>query len=182
MSVISTVLLNEVVRRKDVNDPATALAQLDKEMINALRQERADSYIRDGLDICMFAIVDGNLLQYAGARRPLLLVRGDELIELKAEKVSVGGHRKLAKRFINHELELQPGDAIYLFSDGYTDQFGGPDNKKFLIKRFKELLLSIQHLPMADQRVAIQKAFDGWKGTTPQIDDVLVMGVRMPTS
>ena len=179
MSMISHEMLNQVISHSDIQAPGDALAMLDQRIITALHQEREDASHQDGLDIALAVIHDDNRLQFAGARRPLLLVRNREIIEIKPEKISVGGRDDHKKNFVTQEMQLEKGDRVYLFSDGYNDQFGGPKNKKYLMKRFKELLISMVELSMVEQESVIHNTFYDWKGDNMQVDDVLVMGVEI---
>jgi serine phosphatase RsbU (regulator of sigma subunit) len=117
-------------------------------------------------------------LQYAGARNPLYIISGGELKEIKATKESIGGDIA-DKTFQNHSVQLQSGDQLYLFSDGFADQFGGTRGKKFMYKPFKILLLQNSSLPMKEQLDKLLKSFTDWKGKLDQIDDVCVLGVRV---
>ncbi|HIA37699.1 MAG TPA: serine/threonine protein phosphatase, partial [Flavobacteriales bacterium] len=112
------------------------------------------------------------------AYNPLLLIRKGEILETKADKQPVGFHTGEQKPFTHHEIKLEKGDAVYLFSDGYPDQFGGPKDKKFMMKNFKKLLLSIQDKTMNEQKTILEETMAEWKGDTEQVDDILVMGVR----
>ena len=119
-------------------------------------------------------------MEYAGAFNPLYLIRNNEVLITKADKFPIGANPdgKLPN-FTNHEIDLVKGDAIYLFSDGFHDQFGGPKNKKFLSKRFRELLLQIHKLPMKEQKESLIKVYEEWKGDLEQVDDILVIGIRI---
>jgi serine phosphatase RsbU (regulator of sigma subunit) len=119
-------------------------------------------------------------MEYAGANRPLWLFRDSEWIEIKPDKLPIGGFRVNREAvFTNHELELRQGDTIYLFTDGFADQFGGPEGKKILSKRFREMLMSMQTISMQDQKKKLESFFDDWKKNTEQVDDVLVIGIRL---
>jgi serine phosphatase RsbU (regulator of sigma subunit) len=118
-------------------------------------------------------------LQYAGAYNSLYLIRGEELIEKKADKMPIGIYIKEKESFTKHELDLQEGDTIYTFSDGYVDQFGGENGRKFMSKPFKRLLLSIQDKSMAEQKDILEKNIMEWRGDIPQVDDIIVLGVRI---
>ena len=118
-------------------------------------------------------------LQYAAANNSFYIIRNKELIVCKADKMPVGKAHHDAGLFNNKEVDLQKGDVIYTFTDGYADQFGGPKGKKFLYKQKEGMMLSIVDLPMSEQKKEIEKRFDQWKGHMEQIDDVLVIGVRI---
>ena len=117
-------------------------------------------------------------LQYAGANNPLFIVRKGELMETNADKQPIGIVDNL-KPFTNHIIELQKGDIIYIFSDGFSDQFGGSKNKKFTTKRLKQLFLNIQDKSMPEQKEILDKTLEDWKGNEEQLDDILVIGVRV---
>ncbi len=117
-------------------------------------------------------------MQYAGAHNPLWIIRENQLIEIKADKQPIGKFEH-SKPFITHSVDLEKGDAIYIFSDGFVDQFGGEKGKKFKVKTFRELLLSIQHMNMDEQRSYIDEVFEKWRGDLEQVDDVCVIGVRI---
>jgi len=122
--------------------------------------------------------LEGNILQYAGAHNPLWIIRNGEVLETKANKQPIGKFDKQTP-YKTHTFELAKGDTIYVFSDGYVDQFGGERGKKFKSKTFKELLLSIQGKSMTNQKIIIEQAFEEWRGDLEQIDDVCVIGVRI---
>jgi serine phosphatase RsbU (regulator of sigma subunit) len=123
--------------------------------------------------------MDSNMLQFSGARRPLYLVREDQIIELAGEKVPLGIYDEGDDTFTNKEMEFKKNDIIYLFSDGYVDQLGGPDRKTFKTKKFKDMLLSNRHLAMNEQKSVLESRLEEWKGGVEQIDDILVIGIRI---
>ncbi len=177
MSMLGSNFLGHIVHEKNISSPGQALHELDERIRGALKQqENPDS--KDGMDIALCAFqLKGNKLLYSGANRPLVMIRNKELKEYAPGKFPIGGQRS-EKIFENHQLELQKGDCIYLFTDGYADQFGGPRGKKFMKKRLYELLLEIHSLPMKDQKEKLWKAFSDWKGSLEQVDDVLMIGFR----
>lgn len=132
---------------------------------------------RDGMDISL-CVIDNDTLQFAGANNSLWLIRNRELIELKADKQPVGIYSGDPKPFTLHEIKLFKEDSIYIFSDGYTDQFGGESGKKFKRLALKQLLLCIQHQGMDEQQNTLEKTFLQWKGRHEQVDDVLVIGLK----
>ena len=150
-----------------------------KEIIKALNRMGIENS-QDGMDcvLCAFDL-ENNKLEFATANNPLWIIRNKKVIEYKAEKMPVGKGEINAKDFTNQMTELQKGDLVYTFTDGYADQFGGPNGKKLMYKHFKELLISISHLTMAEQKEKLNLAFNDWKGRNEQIDDVLVIGVRV---
>ena len=118
-------------------------------------------------------------LDFAAANNPLWQIRNNELIEYKADKMPVGKYDENAKDFTNQQIDLQKGDLIYSFTDGYADQFGGPKNKKFLYKKFAQLLIDNHHLPMSEQKQLLSSTINTWMADTEQVDDILVIGVRI---
>jgi len=129
------------------------------------------------MDIALCSL-EGMKFEYAGAHNPLWIVRKGEIIETKANKQPIGKFDKQTG-YTTHTFDLEAGDSIYIFSDGYVDQFGGEKGKKFKAKAFRNLLLSIQEKPMEEQKVIIDDAFEAWRGSLEQIDDVCVIGVRV---
>ena len=175
MSIIGNTILNQSLKEPKVNTPADALSYLNRQLANNIHS------INDGMDLSFCAINQLTMqLQYAGANNSLYIVRNKELIELKPDKKSIGGsHFELDKVFTNHIFELEKGDNIYLFTDGYADQFGGEKGKKLKYKSFQNLLLSISDLKMDIQKSKLEAYFSEWKGELDQVDDVLVIGIRI---
>lgn len=181
MSIVGHNILDRVVGEGILTEPAKILDELNKGIGETLRQSNLeDNTVRDGMDIAMCALDPANgILQYAGAYNPLWLIRNGELLEMKANKFPIGNSRLGdTNKFTNHELQLQKGDTVYIFSDGYCDQFGGPAGKKFKASAFRQLLLSSQHLSMAEQHVLLDKTIEAWRGNHEQVDDILIIGSR----
>jgi serine phosphatase RsbU (regulator of sigma subunit)/Tfp pilus assembly protein PilF len=179
MSMICVQLLNQVVNDSKIHSPQLALASLDEGVKTSLHQGAIDSST-DGMDIALCEInLDKRSIQYSGAFRPLYLVRKGELIEYAANKFTIGGHIDREKKFNGHSIDLEQGDCVYLFTDGFPDQFGGQNGKKFMLKNFKKLLLDIWMLPMSEQRKKLDAVFLTWKGQFEQVDDILVMGMKV---
>jgi serine phosphatase RsbU (regulator of sigma subunit) len=132
------------------------------------------------MDIAILAIPrKGNKIQYAGANNPLWLIRGGEIVETRADRQPVGFFGdNLNTPYTNHEIEVEPNDMVYIFSDGYADQFGGPRGKKFKYSQFKKLLTTITDKPMQEQRDILNTRIEEWMGEEEQIDDILVVGVK----
>jgi serine phosphatase RsbU (regulator of sigma subunit) len=144
-----------------------------------LKQKGTSGEQKDGMDMTLVAINKENLeLQFAGANNPLYLIRNGELTEIKGDKMPIAIHLRMDP-FKNNNLQLEKGDSLYLFTDGFADQFGGPKNRKFMYKQFKEILLQNCHKPMSEQKEIIENAFLNWKGNGEQIDDVTVVGIRI---
>ncbi len=183
MSMICATLIDKVVKDKHINSPEQALTILNSEVHDALnKSQTGEIETRDGMDIGLMAINTKTLtLQYAGAYRPLYLLRNKKLIEYPGVRFSVGGSElRLKKEFTGYEFSLASGDMLYLYTDGYTDQFGGEFNKKYKVKTFKQLLEQISDKPVQEQYRIIEKTFLSWKRDQDQTDDVLVMGIRIP--
>ena len=179
MSMIGSSLLNQIINERKTSRPDLILNELNNGIFESLKQ--SDSEINDGMDIVMCAI-DLNRLQlnYSGANRPLWIIRNGEFIELKPDKFPIGGFQhKSNAAFTNYLFELKKDDSLYLFTDGFADQFGGLAGKKLLSKNFREKLLSIQDQSMSDQKKTLSHFFKSWQGLNDQVDDVLVIGIRI---
>lgn len=180
MSLIGNEYLHQIVKNEKITGPEQCLHFLDKQITMALHQEGEARESRDGLDIGLVAIkMEGSFCQFAGANIPLMLIRDNEFFIYDGVKDSIGGFFEREKEFFSHEFYLKKGDCLYMSSDGYMDQFGGENGKKFMRKRLKELLLKIHHLPMAEQKIILDTEFALWKGMNKQLDDVLIMGIRL---
>lgn len=175
VSVVCANALDRCVRELSLKKPSEILDKTRDIVIEHFNRSAEDVY--DGMDIALFAM-NGKHVEFAGAHNPLIVIRDKEILEFKADKQPVGKY-DAAKPFTNHEVELQPGDTIYMFTDGYVDQFGGKRGKKMKSQPFKELLLSLQEQGMSDQRDALEESFIKWRGELAQIDDVCVVGVRV---
>ncbi|MCD6066440.1 MAG: rsbU 7 [Bacteroidetes bacterium] len=184
MSIVGNSLLNEIVAEQNVFQPAAILNHLDSGVKTALNHNKGEQERRDGMDIALCAINKETLmLEYAGANRPLWIFRKDcegECEIVKPDKFAIGGIDLEQKHpFTPHEIQLYPGDVLYTFSDGYADQFGGDRGKKMMVGNLQKLLAQIYIKPMDEQREILIKHFNNWKGEHEQIDDVLVIGVRV---
>ena len=179
MSLLGITYLNEILSRSKTPKPGEIMDQLRKYIIKALHQKGESGENKDGMDMALCILSsDRKELLFAGANNPLYLVRKGELQEIKGDKMPVAIH-EIMQNFTTHSLQLEPGDQLYLFSDGYADQFGGPKGKKFMYKALKDLLLEIRHLPMKEQREALEKRFEEWKKEVDQVDDVVLIGLRV---
>jgi len=177
MSVIGQNALNRVINEFGVTKPSEILDKLSALVEEAFSKSGSD--VRDGMDIALCALdVSTNKLEYAGANNPVYIYSDNELKEIKATKQPIGRFESKVN-FVNHEVNLKSGDAVYLFSDGIADQFGGPDGKKYKYKRVKELLLTNNIKPHSEQKNNIITEFISWKGKNEQIDDVCLMGVKI---
>lgn len=180
MSMIGSSLLNEIVNEKGITNPAEILFALKQGVIKALNKHPSADQRKDGMDIALCSIPKiGNKIEFAGANNPLWLTRGEEIIEVKGDRQPVGIYGdNLDTPYTNHEIEILKGDSIYIFSDGYADQFGGPNGKKFKYSQFKNLLLQIKPESMIKQRDLLNKTLENWMGHEEQIDDILVIGIQ----
>jgi len=181
MSMLGIGFLNEIVVEDNVIYPNDILNRLRTKIINALRQKGLQHQQMDGIDLalCLWD-KNNNKLVYSGANNPLWVMRDGDLIEVKPDKQPVGFLLEdVSEPFTAHEMQLQKGDIIYTFTDGFTDQFGGQDGKKFKFKRFRDLLKSIQNKSMMQQKELIEEAFEIWKSDYDQVDDVCIIGVKV---
>ena len=178
MSMLGVTLLNEIINGKHIMEPDQIIENLRQGIIRSLKQVAAEESIKDGMDIAVCVVdFDKNILWYAGANNPLYLVRGGELIHYRADKMPVAIHYKM-EPFTLNKIELQKGDAFYIFSDGFADQFGGPKQKKFMSNQLRETLVAMAGMPMLKQGERLSEIFEEWRGDGPQIDDVTIIGVR----
>lgn len=178
MSMLGSAFLNEIINEHRSITPSKILDLLRDHIIESLHQ-KMDLESKDGMDIAMLYFDNENsTVQYAGAFNPLYIVRDGELKEVKADLFPVGINFANSKpAFTNHKLQLHKGDTLYIFSDGYSDQFGGPNGRKFLKKQMQQLFLSIQDKSMKEQEQILHQTFVNWKGSLEQVDDVLVFGI-----
>ena len=175
VSVVCNNGLNRSVREHGLTDPGKILDKTREIVVQEF--EKSEEGVQDGMDIALCSL-ENKKLRYAGAHNPLWIIRKGEVLETKADKQPIGKFRK-PQPYTTHTFELEKGDAIYIFSDGYVDQFGGEKEKKFKSKAFKKLLLSIQDKTMEQQKIIIDDTFENWKGELEQIDDVCVIGVKI---
>jgi len=180
MSLIGFEILDKIINDQGIEQPAEILNILSKAIEVTFSKEEEDITLRDGMDIA-FCVIDRkeSMLQYAGAFNPLYLFRDNTLTEIRGDRMSVGileGNRPSS--FTNHVIPLEKEDVIYIFSDGYADQFGGPQGKKFMYRRFRHLLLTIHPLKMKDQKAFLEESIEGWMGNLDQVDDILIIGIK----
>jgi PAS domain S-box-containing protein len=179
MSIIANGILREVIVKKGLEEPSEILYALDDELYLALNKKDGNDITNDGMDISLGVFdLENNSLSYAGAFRPMLMIRNNEIIEFEANRYPIGFYGDVKKEFSSREVQLQENDTFYFFTDGYCDQFGGEQRKKFNRKRFKELLLSAQSMEMEEQESFLQYALLNWRQEEEQMDDILVMGVK----
>lgn len=181
MSIIGHNSLDKVVKEYGIVHPGEILDKLNEEVVKALKQ-RNEETINDGMDLAL-AVFDRRryLLEFAGAFNPLYIISGGQLSVYKGDRFPIGMSTQLEeKTFINQLIEIKPGDMIYMCSDGYADQFGSNEVKKFKSGNIKKMLLGIHHLPVGEQREIISRTILEWKGDLPQVDDILFLGMRIP--
>ena len=187
MSIIGNSLLNEIIGEQQIYQPAAILNNLHVGVKTALNQNKGEFERRDGMDIALCSFNKENLtLEYAGANRALWIYRKgteDKAEIIKPDKFPIGGlefdFEEDKRRFTNHSIQLQKGDCIYIFSDGYADQFGGEKGKKFMVANLQRTFAEITDRPMSEQYEHLRNVFTNWRGAYEQIDDVLVIGVRV---
>lgn len=181
MSVVGFNLLNRAVKEMHLTKPSEILRELDYGVNKLLRQSDEGSTVKDGMDISLCSYnPETRLLQYAGVFNPLYIVRDGQLSQVKADKSPIGVNVDgVVDSYTNHEIPMFPGDMVYLFSDGYADQFGGPQGKKLKYKRLRELLVQVCDKSVDEQETTLRGEFNYWKGGLEQVDDVLIIGMRV---
>ncbi len=195
MSMLGISFLREIVNKEYMTHTGVILRRLRKEIVKSLKQKEKSDFltVNDGMDMSLISINhENNILQFSGANNPIYIItknkhalsgykslKGlDGFYEIKPDKMPIGLYDKM-DRFTTHEIQLEKGDQIYLFSDGYADQFGGPKGKKFKYRAFKSLILQHAHLPMTEQRELLFKTFKSWQGIEDQVDDLVVIGIKI---
>jgi serine phosphatase RsbU (regulator of sigma subunit)/uncharacterized protein HemY len=180
MSIIGINFLNEIVFDEHIIKPNEILNRLRKKIVKTLVSSNKIEEAKDAIDISLIVIDRQSMkLEYAGAYNHLYFIRDHMLEVIKADKMPVGISAKAMEPFTNHELDIKIGDQFYMFTDGFVDQFGGPNKKKFRIGSFRELLLEIHERPIEEQKQIIFETFINWKGNQLQVDDVLLIGIRI---
>jgi serine phosphatase RsbU (regulator of sigma subunit) len=180
MSLVGISFLNEILVEKKIYSPEKILDQLRDDIIRTLNPEESIEETKDGMDIVLCCYdPDTKELQFAAANNPLYLIRNGKLTEYKADKFPVGKYYGEMLPFTLQSIPLQPGDLIYTFTDGYADQFGGPDGKKYKYKQLQNLLLSFHAQPMEKQKQKLDDEMIAWKGNLEQVDDILIIGIKI---
>jgi serine phosphatase RsbU (regulator of sigma subunit) len=181
MSIVGFNQLNHAVTVIKARSASVILDELNKGVITTLNENKAEGSIKDGMDMSLCILnLKSRKAEFAGANNPMYLIRNNKLIKYKADHFPIGAFEgDKPQLFTNNEIDLAENDCLYFFSDGYADQFGGPDDKKFMYKRFEELLLEVHAKPMEKQKEILTTRFLEWKGDDDQIDDILVMGIRI---
>ena len=180
MTMVGIAFLNEILSEKIAKNANEILFELRKLVMKLLKQKGELGEAADGLDISL-AIIDEkkNNIQFAGANNPFYIVSDGELNIIKGDRMPIGIHLDFEKPFTNHNIDIHNGDMIYLFTDGYADQFGGPRNKKFRYKQFRDLLLEIYTMPLIKQKEKLSRTIVDWMGNNEQIDDILILGFKI---
>jgi serine phosphatase RsbU (regulator of sigma subunit) len=179
MSMIGHEILDKTINDNNIEQPARILGILNKELEKIFRGEKnIGTIIRDGMDIGL-CVVDKKRkkMEYAGALFPLYIIRENSLIEVKGDKHIIGLNPS-GTPYTNHNLDIQDNDIVYMFSDGYADQFGGTENKKFMYRRLRYLLMTIHKFPLQDQKTILDENIMAWMGNSTQIDDIMVIGFK----
>ena len=180
MSMLGITFLNEIVNKNPNVHANEILNELRMHIISSLRQTGSLGESRDGMDVALCIINHKKkVIEYAGANNPLYLIRNNQLIEYKADRMPIGIHRRAKESFENHEIKLEQDDLIYIFSDGFSDQFGGESGRKFLATNFRNLLLENCEKSLDEQRYILERTFEQWKGDRKQLDDILVIGFKI---
>ncbi len=179
MTILGHAYLTEIVKGQFISDPGQILLELDKKIVSTLQSQTSDSGVNDGMD-AVVVYVKGNQLKFAGAKNPLYYYQNGQINQIKGSRFPIGSKQfQTPKSYETHEIECQPSDVFYLFTDGYADQFGGENKSKYMIKRFRTLLESIAKKPLSEQKAILEQEFSAWKGSNQQTDDVLVMGFKI---
>lgn len=181
MSIVANNMLSQITRELPLNNAAQMLDALNELAGKTINQNADEAAVRDGMDMSL-CILDPvtRTMDFAGANNPLYVYRGKQFIEIKADKKPIGyleDHQD--QKFTNHRLQMEPGDTVYIFSDGYADQFGGPKGKKFMVNQFRNMLGQIYTRPMDEQKKLLDETIESWRGGLEQVDDILVIGFRI---
>jgi serine phosphatase RsbU (regulator of sigma subunit) len=180
MSIFGFNLLNQAIDEHNLRKPSEILDFLSHGVMKKLRMHSDETIVKDGMDLMLCAFHrDEMKLEFAGVHNPLYLIRGEELIQYKAGKHAIGepfGNEFAG--YTNNLIDLQKGDIVYVFSDGFCDQFGGPEGRKFLSKNFRETLLELRSLTLENQKAKLDLVLNDWMGKTEQCDDITVMGIK----
>ena len=181
MSIVGHNLLKDILKNTLSIEPSFIMDKLNDGVAHTLHTNTTSGkQTKDGMDMTLCALnYDSMELQFAGAFNPLYIVRDNQLIQYKVDKFPVGMFIGEKQNFTNYSIQLQKGDTIYIFSDGYADQFGGPKGKKFMAGNFRELLTEVSSLPIEKQKTKLNQTIEEWRGNLEQVDDVLIIGVRV---
>lgn len=180
MSMLGIAFLNEIISKHAELHTDEMLSDLRNHVIKSLHQTGKEGESQDGMDLAVYiADLKNKKIEFSGANNSMYIFRDGKMIEAKADKMPIGIHTRVKENFTRHKLDLKKGDMIYTFSDGYPDQFGGPNQKKFMIRNFKRLLSEIHEKSMSEQKKILEDTLAGWMAEANQVDDILVIGVRV---
>jgi len=182
MSMLGLSALNDIVKSLSTIKASLILDQLNEKLQEALHQgEEREINSREGMDLALCILeLKTNMLQFAGAHNPMYYMRNNHLTIVPADSIELGSPTPEVQKFTNNELQCEEDDFIYLFTDGFPDQFGGPDRKRYTYQRFREFLLTIHNESPENQKLLLENEIETWRGDYNQIDDMLVMGVKIP--
>jgi serine phosphatase RsbU (regulator of sigma subunit) len=179
VSILGITFLNEIVHYGNYSNASSILNRMREKIMQAMRQTGDEEEQKDGIDIALGIInTETNEMNYSGAFNPVYVVKKNNILELQGDAMPIGIAANEEKSFTDHYCELEEGDTLYFFTDGYVDQFGGPKGKKFKYQPFRSLILAISALPIHKQKEKLIETFNAWKGNLPQLDDVLILGWR----
>jgi serine phosphatase RsbU (regulator of sigma subunit) len=180
MSIVGYNGLNQALNEHGLSEPGQILDYLSTSVNESLRKSEHDNYVRDGMDIALGRLNPNTMkLAFAGAYNPLLLIRNGEEVLIKGDRMAIGNREANTKPFTNHVIDVLPGDCIYVYSDGYADQFGGPDGKKMKTAVMRQKVMEYCHLPMAQQKQRLEAFLREWQGRYEQVDDICIIGIRI---
>ncbi len=177
MSILGITLIKDIIARIEHYNPAEILYELREKLIISLHQSNRGEYTKDGIDMALLiADFETQKLHFSGANSTIFIVNNNKMTVLKGDKMPIGIHDRMNEPFTEHILDLTNDERIYMFSDGFTDQFGGPKDKKYSFKRFKELIEKVSKFPFSKQKHLIEQEFQNWKGDREQTDDIIILG------
>ncbi|KAB2867301.1 MAG: SpoIIE family protein phosphatase [Bacteroidales bacterium] len=181
VSMVGHNWLDYAVKDLKLDRPVDILEALNRGVTTTFKEKDEDNAVKDGMDIALCCVDYTTMkLEFAGAYNPALIIRNGELIQLKGDKCPIGAFsRRAATGYTHQEMDVQKGDMVYVFSDGYTDQFGGEDNRKFLMSNFKKLLVDVHQYPIKEQKDKMEEVLFDWMKYESQLDDILVIGIRI---
>jgi serine phosphatase RsbU (regulator of sigma subunit)/CHASE3 domain sensor protein len=180
MSLLGSNGLKSAINEAQLDQPAAILDFLNKSIFDSLNKGDISNEVRDGMDVAICSINYNTLeLEYAGANNPLYIIRDDKFLITKPNKMAIGSFTPGMNHFQNHTIQLEKGDSVYIFSDGYPDQFGGPKGRKLMYNRFREYLLDVKDMPIKEQGKELNRRLVHWQGKMDQIDDILVIGLKI---
>lgn len=181
MSIIGHNLISKAIRDKNLQRPCEILNDLSAGIFSTLQQNLNSHGVKDGMDISLISIdTEKMVMEYAAARQPVYRIRNNELLKLMPDRFPIGIYTgQHLQEFNNQQISIQRGDSIYMFTDGYTDQFGGPEKKKIKNMHFQKLLLSIQNFSMEEQKQILLKELSDWQQDCEQVDDIMIIGIKI---